>query len=429
MREYLFFFLRCLETAFGVLGLLLVMPKRRKNFFKRCILLVVVTVACCALLMATYMFLTLSVVESIWLPLLVVVMLGGMIAVTTDRWQVLLFNLFSQLSVYLFISYLGNMLSYLLSGRLMEPFYFVFRAVAFVAAIALEYRFVRKPFRQMVEIVHKEWNIATCIAGMFLFLHGMIGSYPMADRPMYKYFLGGMLFILMAIVYYSLYMIVRNAVLRYQKEQTDAVMHLKLSALENQIEMQKLASDNIRRTRHDLRHNCLVAIGKISGGDYNGAIDFLRQFTDHVESYTIKHYCGNHSINCVLSALAERAEGAGISVEIKANVPEKLWAIDEVELASLFANAFENAIEGSKRTGSDSAFIQISADYTDRRMLLSVRNTCTEVKFDDELPISTKPGGGTGTKSIQYIVEKYHGMADFTACGSVFTMQAYLLDE
>jgi sensor histidine kinase regulating citrate/malate metabolism len=90
----------------------------------------------------------------------------------------------------------------------------------------------------------------------------------------------------------------------------------------------------------------MVAIGQITSEDYDGAVRFLKQFTDLVEAYSIKSYCMNNALNCVFSSLAEKAEKAGISVEIKANIPEKLLKIDAVELASVFANAFENAIEG-----------------------------------------------------------------------------------
>ena len=62
-------------------------------------------------------------------------------------------------------------------------------------------------------------------------------------------------------------------------------------------------------------------------------------------------------------------------------------------------------------------------------MLLSVKNSCGHVEFEDGLVVSTKPGGGTGTKSISYFTQKYHGIVDFSSYDNVFIMQGFLLDE
>lgn len=429
MKEQIYFFLRCLETAFGVMGLVLALSEYRENIIKRCVVFSAVIVALCLALSVLYV--NESIVKTIWMPLLLVVLLFGMLALTVDRWQVLLFNLLSHLSVYLFISFLPATLTHILSGWLVEALYLAFRAVAFAAVIVLEVRFFRKPFRRMAQVVHREWNLAALIAGAFFCMHFLMSTYPVMyyDRPESNYILVCFTFILMLLVYWSLYIIVRYAVQRHEKEQVDALMQLRLSALERQIELQKQAEDHIRRTRHDLRHNSMVAIGKINSGDYTGAADFLRQFTDHVESHSIRQYSENHSVNCVLSALAERAQGEGICVKIKVIIPARLDAITEVELASLLANAFENAVEGCERSGAEAPSIEVSADYTDGRVLLSIKNSCGKVEFSDNLPLSTKQGGGTGTKSIQYIAEKYHGMANFEVLADMFFMQAYLFDK
>lgn len=430
MKEYIFFFLRCLETGYGLLGLLLSLAKHRNNIVRRCAAFAVAIAAICGALTALYIHDQLAV-NIVWLPLLLIVMLGGMVMLTADRWQVLTFNLFSQLSVYLLISFLPDMVSRLLLGRLVEPAYLLFRAVTFAIVIFGEVRFIRKPFRRIAEVAHREWNLAAIIAGWFLIMHFLLSTFPVIynDRPEANYLLVCATYILMALVYYSLYIIVRNAVQQYEKAQVDAVMHLKLSSLERQLDLQKRAQEHIQRTRHDLRHYCIVGIGKIDSGDYTGAVEFLRQLSDHVAFYQIRQYSENNSINCVLSALVERAEDAGISVQIKVNVPDRLKAIPEVEMDALFANAFENAIEGCLRAGVEAPHISVFADYTDGRVLLSVKNPCGKVSFSEDLPVSTKPSGGTGTKSIQYIVEKYHGMVSFEVCDNTFLMRAYLFDQ
>ncbi len=427
----LYMFIRSFETAIGVFGLLLALAKHHKDFKTRSLIFGIVSIIICGLLTLAFAYTNQYIAERISLPILILVMLFGLIYTTTDRWKVRLFNLFSGLSVYMMISFLSGSLAFFAPEESGDGRYLLYRAVLFAAAIFIEYRYVRKPFRRMVDIVQSEWNIVNVVAGVFLILNVLLNIYPdmYYRRPAYAYVQIAAAYILMVAVYCCIYVVLHNVVLRYGKEQTDATVRLKVDALERQIELQKSAAEAVRRTRHDLRHNCLVAIGQITGGNYEEAVEYLRQFTDLIEQYSIKNYCSNSSVNCILSALSERAENVGIIVEIKANVPDKLLKIDEVELASLFANAFENAVEGCISAEAETAFVAFTADYSDNRVLLSVKNPCGEVEFADGLPVSTKPGGGTGTRSIKYIAEKYHGMAEFSKADSVFSLQAYLLDE
>ncbi|MBP8641241.1 MAG: GHKL domain-containing protein [Oscillospiraceae bacterium] len=429
--QYFNLFLRCFESAVGLAAMIIVLSKHRENFKTRCIIFGIAILIACALLMAVSMFAGEAIVPRIALPILFVLMFGGLIITSADKWQVKLFNLFTFLSVYILVSFMSESLTLFIPNPEREYFYFAFRAVLFAAVIFLEYRFVRKPFRRMVNIVQNEWNFAVIIAAAFFILNVLLSSYHMMDHYnlAYNNLMVSSAYVLMTFVYFCICVFLQNVVLRYEKEQTHAAVTLQLSSLERQIEMQKIAAEDIRRARHDLRHNCMVAIGQITSGDHDGAVRFLKQFTDLIEVYSIKSYCMNNAINCVFSSLAEKAEKAGISFEIKANIPERFLKIDEVELASVFANAFENAIEGCQNSGSASPFITISADYSDSRVLLSIKNTCGHVEFEDGLAVSTKPGGGNGTKSISYFTQKYHGIADFSSHDNVFVMQAFLLDE
>lgn len=83
-------------------------------------------------------------------------------------------------------------------------------------------------------------------------------------------------YILMTVVYLCIFVFLQNVVLRYEKEQTYAAVTLQLSSLERQITLQKSAAEDVRRSRHDLRHNCMVAIGQITSEDYDGAVRFLK---------------------------------------------------------------------------------------------------------------------------------------------------------
>lgn len=67
--------------------------------------------------------------------------------------------------------------------------------------------------------------------------------------------------------------------------------------------------------------------------------------------------------------------------------------------------------------------------YNDGRLILQVRNSCVPntVKFDEMgMPISSKVGGGTGTRSMRYVVEKHDGTWFFEEKEGVFSVSVVI---
>jgi len=63
----------------------------------------------------------------------------------------------------------------------------------------------------------------------------------------------------------------------------------------------------------------------------------------------------------------------------------------------------------------------------DQRLIVQVKNACQEdILFEEELPITQKTGGGTGTKSIVYTAERYDGTAGFSVKNGRFITQIVL---
>lgn len=61
------------------------------------------------------------------------------------------------------------------------------------------------------------------------------------------------------------------------------------------------------------------------------------------------------------------------------------------------------------------------------KLHIVVENSCEDnLVFEGGFPKSQKPGGGTGTRSIQYTAEQYGGMAEFSAQNGVFRTRVLL---
>ncbi|WP_369284151.1 GHKL domain-containing protein [Oscillibacter sp. GMB15532] len=92
----------------------------------------------------------------------------------------------------------------------------------------------------------------------------------------------------------------------------------------------------------------------------------------------------------------------------------------------MLANSFENAVEGCLRCPDAAAkFINVKIAYSvyngAGKLHIVIENSCEDnITFESGFPKSQKPGGGTGTRSIQYTAERYNGMAEFSAENGVF---------
>jgi hypothetical protein len=118
---------------------------------------------------------------------------------------------------------------------------------------------------------------------------------------------------------------------------------------------------------------------------------------------------------------------AGIAADIHTDVPEKL-EIDPMELSALFANAFENAYEGCLRLPDEvEKYIRVEASYNRKRLAVGFTNSCIhDIRFENDMPVSQKQGGGIGTRSMAYTVLRFHGTQYFNAKDGVFTARFIL---
>jgi sensor histidine kinase regulating citrate/malate metabolism len=97
------------------------------------------------------------------------------------------------------------------------------------------------------------------------------------------------------------------------------------------------------------------------------------------------------------------------------------------ELGSMLSNILENALEACRKTKCDKRFVTFIAEIEDDILKIELQNTASgEVEIRNNMPISTKKNGGTGTKSVLYVVERYHGMLNFRQNGDTFITQIVL---
>ncbi len=176
--------------------------------------------------------------------------------------------------------------------------------------------------------------------------------------------------------------------------------------------------------RHDMRHHCTYLQRLAEEGNLKKLTDYLNTIQSDIEAITPKRFCQNELINLVLSTYDTKASEKNITLNIYASVPKEL-PVSDTKLCAILSNALENALHATERTTEKS--IQVQLKVRNMSLLIQISNPFTgSVKYDKNIPSTTREQHGFGTKSIAMIVESYHGQYEFIAENQMFTVRVML---
>lgn len=356
-----------------------------------------------------------------------------LIICSADKWGISLFVMFTQFNLYLGICYLSDVCTTEASGFTYQIEYLIFRTVLFGALLFFNFKYLHPHFRKLVDILGPEWHLITLAAFFFYVLEAVIVYCPRfywyeADN---RWYLVASSYLLFFSVYWLIFRSISAIVGKYEAQERERILAQQNKLWEEQLEEQKNAVNAARRDRHDLRHHYDTLLSMLEGGKTQEAVSYLNVQTRRTESTVLSDVCQHPAANAILSRWAARARENGIKTEIHASIPANL-PMDEVALAGILANSFENAVEGCLRTPEGTErFITVKITYSvfngAGKLHIVFENACTDnIVFESDLPKSQKPGGGTGTRSISYTAERYNGMVEFTAQDGVFRMRMLL---
>lgn len=229
-------------------------------------------------------------------------------------------------------------------------------------------------------------------------------------------------------------------------------------------------SDEIRRQRHDFKHQLAVIRGYNEEGDRAGLEAYLDEIGAAVpEGDRLRRYCANFSINAVVQYYADVARARGVGcVDARLDLPAALDATQESELAGVVGNLMENAVRaaaevraaGAASAGgpgasaaagavgpgdlrasgaadagaadaggpcASGAFVRLRGRTANGIVTIVQENSCTDVRRDASGAfVSPREGGGIGLQSIERVAEKYRGGARFEVVDGVFRSAVYL---
>ena len=203
-------------------------------------------------------------------------------------------------------------------------------------------------------------------------------------------------------------------------------MVMRLRLMDNQLEYQgenykklQMHMDEVRKTRHDLRHHMSVFQAFIDTGEAEKLSEYIKEYKTSFPDESVIAYCENYAVSSILFYYLNIAKNEGINVDVKVELPEKL-SISDNDLCIIFGNCVENAIEACRKVDGEK-FINIKSRIINNMLTIVIDNS-----FNGKLLkksgkfVSEKPDGGIGVTSVKSVVQKYKGESRFEAKDNIF---------
>ncbi len=140
----------------------------------------------------------------------------------------------------------------------------------------------------------------------------------------------------------------------------------------------------IRRLRHDLS-NHLQTLLALPGEQKD---DYIRGMLDNPAFGQTLVWCGDSTVNAVLTSKKSLAEQKGIRFTARVDIGEEL-PFEKADICAIFANALDNAVEGCMALSQAAGEIELNARLGKGILAVSVKNPyknmragAVEAKFD-----------------------------------------------
>lgn len=223
-------------------------------------------------------------------------------------------------------------------------------------------------------------------------------------------------------------------ILYAQQEQARRLAsNLELASIDAQLKSQhqeylqsKENLDSIGRLAHDLKHQIAALRAQV---DPEHMAAGFEQLEASVQNYSAQQHTGNPVLDVILTAKTHTCADRGITFTAVAD-GKLLDGMSSMDIASLFGNALDNAIEAtSKLSDPEKRLIRLALYRQGQFVVLRVENYYdSALKTDTEGNLRTTKkdvrSHGFGVKSIRHIVQQYGGEVTIRTKDHWFTLTA-----
>lgn len=286
------------------------------------------------------------------------------------------------------------------------------------------WKWLRPFYRDLQSKVTKGWYPFTAIALIYYVLMSMAMSVPtiitqrLEQLPAFI-----LLLLLLPFLYAHIFTTLYHQQMVHETAQRENILSLQVTSLLSRVEEFGAANDRLRAERHDFRHSMRTIAALAEKGNLESIKQTANEYVDNLPENSLEHYSDHKILDAVLASYLEWAKRKDIRVTTKLVFPEIL-PVNETELATVLANAIENAIQACEKLAPSKRYIEIKS-INHPCFMLQIRNSFDGiVAFNEEgIPLASKKGHGFGTRSIVAFCDKHHAFYEFLAEDKEFILR------
>lgn len=259
-----------------------------------------------------------------------------------------------------------------------------------------------------------------------LFGIGFILNPNVKDQTPYRLYQLIMNFFLTGILQLLVYRLYLHIGKEKEYQMENQLMQMNHRLLERNMELLEESVASSRRIRHDARHHNAVIAEYARQGQNDELLKYLKEYDKETKESTAQQICSNTAVNNILTAYTRWAQREQIKVTLDVEIGNNV-GIPNIDLVTILANAYENAIYGcievKKQSPEQDCFIYLMLKRKRNKLVVCCNNTCsreTEMKNGQPKPEFT---GGIGVLSIIKTAKNFGGEYDFKNNEGVFVFR------
>lgn len=303
-------------------------------------------------------------------------------------------------------------------------FMFFSRLIIFPLIELFMYKKLKKVYHEIQDQVKKGWLLFAVIGVLFYvaIALGMSSNAVISEHPEHlPIFI--ILLILMPVSYLNIFNTLKHQQDVYRSSEQENILRVQVADMKTRVEEFSAANNSFRRERHDFRHKLQTIARLVETKNYEELSSVVAQYTENIEDTKVKKYCENAVLDAVFASYIRRAELLGVTVTTSICFPDPL-PVSDVELATVFANAIENAIIATQKLEPENRHIDVKAIIAPRFMVQMSNTFQGTIEFDDDgIPVSHEDGHGLGTRSIAAFCDKHNAYYSFSVKNDRFVLQ------
>lgn len=223
----------------------------------------------------------------------------------------------------------------------------------------------------------------------------------------------------------------------YMKEKQHNEANTKTIEEQYQQQVYALASmeelvTKLKSERHDFNNHLGVMFGLLESNDADKAKSYAAALVKTAEDYQSLVNIPYPTLRAILNYKLSTAREEGIDLRLEVALPPGL-GLSEFDLAVIFGNLLDNAVEANRLVDADSRYISLQISYKPDYLLIRAENPYDSFKGDSGKPQrTTKPDAdnhGFGLKNIEYLIKKHSGFMSMSRDGGIFTAELALIAE